>query len=84
MGKTLSGQTPNYNVRERWPALLSKADAAEYLSCSVAMIERLKARGTLKTVKICERKYLFRRWDLDQYIDQLAYASGSFPGDRDG
>ncbi|GAB5404573.1 MAG: hypothetical protein Aurels2KO_28040 [Aureliella sp.] len=84
MSKSSAGQTPNYNVRERWPGLLTKEAAAEYLSCSVDYIKRLKASGRLKTVKLGERQYRFRRWDLDLFIDALHYGTGVAPGAGNG
>ena len=51
-----------------WPTLLSEGDAAAYLSVSAST---LRKHVGVKPVKIGRRK-LFRRSDLDQFVDGLA------------
>lgn len=67
-------------MSERWPALMSRKDAAEYLGVSVSEIRNMKARGQIKSVlprKGGDPKY--RRSDLDQWIESLEYGDGKCP-----
>ncbi len=48
-------------MSDRWPALMDKPLAAEYLSTSVRSIERSMADGVLKPVKF-RGEIRFRRW----------------------
>ena len=52
----------------RWPAAMSRIQAAEYLSVSERTVSNLVEQGRLRRVRIagCVR---FRREDLDQLID---------------
>lgn len=63
---------------ERWPALLSRAEAAEYLGCSATTVSRLKAIGHLHTVSV-RGLIKFRRAELDAFIESLPYADGKCP-----
>ncbi len=62
----------------RWPALLDKAQAAEYLSVSERTINRLMADDTLRPVAVHGATLIrFRRVELDDYIQGLKHASDS-------
>lgn len=65
-------------MSERWPALLSVADAAEYLSISTRSLKRLQAAERIRPVTIRDGSFLrFRRTDLDRFIDDLPFGSGT-------
>lgn len=49
------------------PALLTREEAADYLSVSISTLWRLRDDGDLPYVKI-KGKILFRREDLDSFI----------------
>lgn len=63
---------------ERWPALLSRAEAAEYLGVSETTISREKAGGRLHSVTI-RGLIKYRRSELDSYIESLPYGDGTCP-----
>jgi excisionase family DNA binding protein len=65
-------------MSERWPALMSTEDAAEYLGLSVKSLHRLRAAERIKTVTIRDGSFIrFRRTDLDAFIDELPYGNGT-------
>ncbi len=64
---------------ERWPALLSTEEAAEYLGVSVSTIKRLAGADEIRTVKV-RSMYRYRRDDLDAFIGELPYERGEFAG----
>lgn len=65
-------------MSERWPALLTAEDAAEYLSISVKSLHRLRAAERIKAVTIRDGSFIrFRRTDLDAFIDDLPYGNGT-------
>jgi excisionase family DNA binding protein len=66
-------------MAERWPALLTRAEAAEYLGVSIETISREKAAGKIKSVWL-RGAIKYRREDLDQYIRDLPEGSGEFKG----
>lgn len=66
---------------ERWPGLLSREEAANYLGISVETLSREKAAGRIKS-KLLRGKYLYSREDLDRYIADLPYGDGEFKGHR--
>ncbi len=68
-------------MAERWPALLTREEAAEYLGVSVETVSREKAAGRIKS-KVLRGKYLYSRDDLDRYISDLPYGVGEFNGNR--
>lgn len=67
---------------ERWPALLSREEAAEYLGVSPKTIARIKSLGQIRSVQL-RGKILFRRTELDAFIDELPYGDGNCPADAD-
>ena len=67
----------NGSVSERWPALLSRKEAAEYLGVGERSLSTLKAMGLIKSVKMfANAQPKFKRVDLDEYIDSLEYGDG--------
>jgi excisionase family DNA binding protein len=59
-------------MSDRWPALLNKQLAAEYLCFSIRTIERLVADGKLKTCLVRGSKDIrFRRSELDDFVEGL-------------
>lgn len=68
-------------MAERWPGLLSRNEAAEYLGVSIETISREKAAGKIKSVWI-RGMIKYRREDLDQYIRDLPEGDGEFKGAR--
>lgn len=66
-------------MSDRWPALMSVKQAAEYLSTSEATVRRLKANGEIKSVRL-RGDVKYRRYDLDKFIDKLPEGSGEFRG----
>lgn len=59
-------------MSDRWPALLSKETAAEYLDISIPTLEREMADGKLRPVMVRGKKLIrFRRTELDEYIEDL-------------
>lgn len=56
---------------DRWPALMRKADAAEYLGLSLTQFNRLLMAGAIVPRRISERRIGIRRADLDDYIASL-------------
>lgn len=57
--------------RDRWPALMSKEDAANYLGISQRLLEQKIASSELIPKRISERRIGIRRADLDAFIDSL-------------
>ena len=49
----------------------NRKNAAYYLDISVRLLDDLAAAGTIKRIKI-GRKSLFRKVDLDAFLDELA------------
>lgn len=75
--------THAHNVRERWGGLLTADEVCEYLSCSKDKLYQLRARGILKPVDgLGERLPRFRRWEIDQWIDQMQYGDFKFGKDK--
>lgn len=64
---------------ERWPALLTLSEAANYLGVGEDLVKRLRAREAIKSVRIGERGIRFRRDDLDKFIAELPEGMGEFP-----
>lgn len=62
-------------MAERWPGLLTRVEAAEYLGVSVETISREKAAGRIKSVRLRD-SIKYRREDLDQYIRDLPEGNG--------
>jgi excisionase family DNA binding protein len=69
------------NPRERWPALMSRDQAAEYLGISPSTLSREKAAGRIRS-KVIRGMYMYSREDLDRFIDALPYGEGEFKGKR--
>lgn len=64
---------------ERWPALLSREEAAEYLGCSIETISRLRAAEQIRSVALKGSIIRYRRNDLDHLVDNLPFAEGECP-----
>jgi excisionase family DNA binding protein len=65
-------------MSERWPALLTTEDAAEYLGLSVKSLNRLRAAQRIKSVTVRDGSFIrFRRSDLDAFIEDLPYGNGT-------
>lgn len=64
---------------DRWPALLTLSDAANYLGVGETVIKQLRASEQISSVKIREKLIRFRRVDLDKFIEQLPAGGGEFP-----
>lgn len=65
-------------MAERWPGLMTRREAAEYLGCSIETISREKAAGRIKSVRLRDA-IKYRREDLDQYIRDLPEGNGECP-----
>ena len=64
---------------ERWPALLTQSQAADYLSVCEKTLQRLKAAEEIKSVMIRGGSIIrFRRTDLDRFIEELPEGNGKF------
>ncbi len=65
-------------MSERWPGLMTRRDAAEYLSVSVETISREKANGNIKSV-LLRGMVMYSREALDNYIQGLPEGNGLCP-----
>lgn len=54
------------------PATLDYRGAAAYIGVSLSTLKRLVASGTVRHVPVRSRRVLFRRTDLDDYLDRAA------------
>lgn len=64
----------------RWPAAMTKPQAAEYLAIGLRSLERRISSGDLQMIRIGGGCYRLRRSDLDEYLDQLPFERGERPG----
>lgn len=55
---------------QRWPALMSREDVAEYLSLSLSTVSRLIADGSLET-KVFSRLVRIPKSSVDAFIESL-------------
>ena len=62
-----------------WPALMSREQAAAYLSVGLDQLRSLIADGQVKPVMIpgSTKSLKFRRYDLDRFVDNLPSAASS-------
>lgn len=68
-------------IRERWPELMTRAQAAEYLAMSETSFDSPRQLAKLRSVKIPNTSMIrFRRWEIDKWIDTLPYGEGKFRG----
>lgn len=67
---TLPAGTTNRSAAPM-PGAFDRRGAAAYLSISTRLLDDLATAGTIKRLK-CGRKSLFRRIDLDEYLERLA------------
>lgn len=58
-------------MTDRWPALMSKKDAAEYIGVSLTQFNRLIMSGTFIPKRISDRRIGIRRAELDDFIESL-------------
>lgn len=68
----------------RWPALMRLEEAASYLSLSPSTLKRLRSSGEVRTVLVRGTMPMFRRDDLDAWIDNLPYGTGVKVDDQQG
>lgn len=62
---------------ERWPALMTTAEACEYLSIGETTLRQLRASRQLPSVTIKGGSLVrFRRSDLDLFIERLPEGIG--------
>ena len=66
----------------RWPELMTKELAAEYLGISTRSIERLLGEQILCWVQARERLFRLRKTDLDAFVQSLPYAEAPQIGSR--
>ncbi len=62
-------------MTERWPQLMSKATAAEYLDVSTSTLNREIAGGRIRA-RLMRGKPMYSRDDLDSYIESLEIGRG--------
>jgi excisionase family DNA binding protein len=65
-------------MAERWPGLMTRAEAAEYLGVSIETVSREKANGKIKSV-LLRGMVKYSREALDAYIRELPYGDGACP-----
>ena len=70
-------------MSERWPALLKREEAADYLGIGVTALNGLRASEQIKSVRIAG-SIRYRKTDLDNFIENLEEGSGKFKGHPDG
>lgn len=58
-------------MSDRWPALMSKKDAAEYIGISLTQFNRMLMCGHFVPKRISDRRIGIKRSDLDDYIESL-------------
>jgi excisionase family DNA binding protein len=58
------------NLSNVTPMTLTYSDAAKYLGIGRRSLERLVAEGTVRVVRPSPGRVLFRRVDLDAYLDR--------------
>lgn len=63
---------------DRWPALLTLAEAANYLGVGETTIKQLRASEQISSVRIREKIIRYRRVDLDKFIEGLPEGIGEF------
>lgn len=68
---------------EGTPALLDADEAAKYLRCGTQRLYNLKSEGRIKYVKDGSR-LLFRRADLDDYLEKSTAKATGEPNQRSG
>ncbi len=67
---------------ERWPALMSREHACEYLDIGVTLFNGLVASEQIKSVRI-GAAIRYRKTDLDNFVDRLEEGRGKFRGKVD-
>jgi excisionase family DNA binding protein len=71
-------------MSDRWPALLKREEAAEYLGVGVTTLNGLRASEQIKSVRVLDGVIRYRRSDLDEFIERLEEDKGQFKGKRNG
>ena len=62
---------------QRWPALLNRKEAAEYLGVSASQVSILISSGKLKGVKFFSNSHpKYKKSDLDLFVESLEYGQG--------
>ncbi len=65
-------------MSDRWPALLTRADAASYLGVGETVIKQLRAAEEITSVRVRQKIIRYRRVDLDRFISELPEGIGKF------
>lgn len=52
------------------PELLTREQVAGFLGISVSMVDKLRAGGKLRVVKLGKRLPRFRKADIERFLDQ--------------
>lgn len=78
MSSNTSGSELHFHLTD-WPALMSREQAAAYLSIGLDALRLLVADGSLKPVMIPHnaKNLKFRRCDLDRFVSNLEEVSSS-------
>ena len=64
-------------MADRWPALLTRKEAAEYLGVSPSTLSQLISMGRIRGVKLFTGGHpKYKRLDLDELIESLEYVAG--------
>ena len=69
-------------TRERWPSLLTTAQACEYLQVGETTLKQLRASKKFASVRITKSLIRYRRSDLDRFVESLEEGLGVNPNDR--
>lgn len=67
---------------DRWPALLTLAEAARYLGVGETTIKQLRAAEQISSVRVREKIIRYRRVDLDKFVEGLPEGVGDFENDK--
>jgi excisionase family DNA binding protein len=78
MGRSIESEPELVSrVSERWPALMSRPDAARYLGVSSRFLTDLIAEGRIAGVVFHRGgQPRYKRADLDELIESLEYSQG--------
>lgn len=64
-------------MADRWPALLTRNEVAEYLGVSARVVSQLKAAGKIRSVKLFHNSHpMYRRAEIDEFVESLEYGNG--------
>ncbi len=72
-------------MSERWPALMTREEAAEYLGIGKSSMSLLIAKGDIRGVKFyANGQPRYKRSDLDELIESLEYGQGECSANKKG